>query len=498
MEPRSRLINRVVNFPWSGGPHAAVVAAFLAAAASVAAMTQITSLTAEPDTRFGRHGIARLPAEYGFRDMAVDRQGRVLLALSADPGGERQGDTSFKWALRRLRADGTTDQRFGRGGMATVRVPTVTTAVQWLATPEGPTTVAVGSRGESVLVGEIVRGRKVAAAAYIGVVKFTPDGERDKRFGRNGMVKLRVRRGHNRYPVEAFVQRSGRVVIVANFMRGNVTAMFRLNRDGSRDRSFGTQRWMTVIGRPAGLYPEKPVAVAMRRDERFAAAHLVKEGGEGSGYSVRVSGFTRNGRIDDAYGHGGYTTVDGGVQEQVFEYSYEMGLSIAPDGSQFVLTMVKPKGARYVRSGAGVLKFTTDGELDRTFGTGGMAAETWPGFAEQVATSNPKVMAARNGSVFLLGQGEAPWFESELATCNGFALVRLETSGRLDRNWAAHGRHCIGGDATGWEVPIAIDVDRRRRIVIASELDIADPWTFVSRVLVQGGAAERSAVSVSE
>jgi uncharacterized delta-60 repeat protein len=140
------------------------------------------------DRTFGRGGrIALWPDRAtgwaAARDLEVDRKGRVLVAGYASPK-RPEADAGFGLVLR-FRSDGRLDRSFAAGGIArsyaTSRRGARSTRLYALAVDARGGIWATGSAGPAA------RNKRHAVA-----VRFLPDGKKDPRFFKRGLLNLKT------------------------------------------------------------------------------------------------------------------------------------------------------------------------------------------------------------------------------------------------------------------------------------------------------------------
>lgn len=202
----------------------------------------------KPDRRFGRKGLAfvRWGREVKANALAAafDRRGRVVLFGSYD---------RYATGMARLLPDGRLDPSFARRG----RQP----FMPGLANERSA--VAIAPRG-AILVA-------ASAGADLGpppttLIRFRPDGRRDRSFGRNGVVRVGAKG-----PMVGFF--GGRRLILVSGAggfgeRGVALRAFKAN--GRPDRSFGRRGVVTAATSEANRF--RPAAAARQPNGRIVVA----------------------------------------------------------------------------------------------------------------------------------------------------------------------------------------------------------------------------------
>lgn len=284
---------------------------------------------------FGDGGIARVrqpvPASQAVAGFARQPGGRVLAAATADVGFEEAP------VLIRYSADGALDRSFGDGAGYVALAPdrsvngfAVSPAGQVLvgvydyprsrllmrSATDGSPVASFGSAGTLELSREIlvkalgfapdgdaivVATRRVAGTQEPGVVlRFQPNGEPDRGFGRDGRVDLRLPRGKEVRVSSLAIDRSGGILIGGR--TGGRFVLARLLPDGRADRRFGTAGWALPFA--GGLAKWAKVSLAGSR------IYLAGLAGQAERLRLTLMRFDANGRPDPGFGrHGRLTTA---------------------------------------------------------------------------------------------------------------------------------------------------------------------------------------------
>jgi uncharacterized delta-60 repeat protein len=265
------------------------------------------------------------------RAVAVQADGKVVLAGTARAGTFDSND----FLVVRLNLDGSLDQSFGTGGVATVGFDP----------PGGPggvagdeaTALAVAADGSVVVAGVIgaypVFGPQPIEGDYtaVGVARLTAAGELDATFDGDGRATiLNVDGAARQFALSAAdvaVGPNGTVVVLGNQFR------------------YG----LPPIPTPGGPAPESP--------EPFLAR------------------FTAGGQLDAGFGAGGLVR---GVGQDGYDWGSARSVAVGADGTVYTLTLGSDSATNSFAVPA-VSRYTAAGGLDPTFGTGGVAAAAAPG-----------------------------------------------------------------------------------------------------------------------
>jgi uncharacterized delta-60 repeat protein len=366
--------------------------------------TPSLAATPTPDLSFGSGGVV----EQGFMGMGgsvravfAQRDGNVL-AVGAyqsgyTPGPFGQPFPRFTGAIARYRADGNLDTAaFGQNGLVDpapagfapkmmlrsgklvgtsskglVRYDADGTIDPAFKT-DGATSIAWYSQTAAYLI-EQADGRIVAAGtvgAGIGVVvvlRFNVDGSLDTTFNNVGAAIAPLGNSVGDTCAGLTVTPAGKIVVAATAngpSYAQALALMQYNADGSIDTAFGAN------GRASNplLANARDVGIFLVRQ---ASGRLVVVGNRSSAglesspvsTGLLLTGFEANGSIDSAFGNGGTTVVNGinGAND----------VKVDIDGKLLVATQ-----SASATSPFSVMRFTTQGLLDTSFGDGGVLASS--------------------------------------------------------------------------------------------------------------------------
>ncbi len=307
---------------------------------------------AKPDRKFGNFGLASFALgskRLGVQPIGVVRadQGfRVIARVNGDVG------------VFAYKEDGSPDRSFGRRGWKLIEVVPGRGA-DW----DVPNAIARQS-GKTIVAGGITYVDPSISYRQLTVTRITDTGEQDRRFGKDGVVRLPGL-------VQAWgvdVDEQGRILTVGTRfghdggpLGGKAvpaqTQLVRLSPDGTPDRSFGKGGVLRLGGKRAF----KASAFSVDGVGRILLAGTdPNEEGE-KARADRLIRLKPNGKPDRSFGNGGTAETP-----SLTFWSKSMTLS----GNRIYL------GGERASSGSGaVLRYTANGALDGTFGEGG-ALET--------------------------------------------------------------------------------------------------------------------------
>jgi uncharacterized delta-60 repeat protein len=288
-------------------------------------------------------------------------------------------------------ADGDLDVNFGTAGK-------VTTDFELSA-------LAVQSNGKMVVAGPNHSLRQLELARY------NIDGSLDTTFGSEGKLTTDLFGG---YRSDLALQSDGKIVVVSNvFPSISDFWLARYNSDGSVDRTFGTAGKVAIdfhLTRALALQPDGKIVVA----------------GSSSGNQPALCRYNGDGSLDPSFGAEGKISTGFTGQALALQSDGRIVVagfvSITPSYSDFAL-------ARY----------TGDGSVDTTFGTGG-----------KVITAFYPNYDYRSGAAYavaLQSDGKIVAAGGDLVDESGLRLARYNSDGSLDTTFGIGGKVTNGVDA---------------------------------------------------
>jgi uncharacterized delta-60 repeat protein len=312
------------------------------------------------DDGFGAAGIAATPvgaAGAAASTLALEPDGRILVAGTTFA----QGTSSDAFALARFTPTGKPDVTFGSDGVVSTQVGASGAAVQSLALqPDGQILLAGTAFSNGPTDDDFA------------LVRYTPDGRLDPGFGNGGIVTTDFGTGEADAPPAldraggVAVQPDGRIV-VGGSTRGDYQAfvLARYNLDGSLDRTFGSDGKAQIPAVSAQVY-----AVIVQ-----ASGDLVLAGTAGSllGASTApfaLARFHADGLADLGFGSDGVVTTNfegsrSGARAATTQYDGKLLIG----GAQFGAPSAQ--GEALAQSGFALARYTSDGNVDASFGSGG-------------------------------------------------------------------------------------------------------------------------------
>jgi len=250
--------------------------------------------------------------------------------------------------------------------------------------------------------------------------------------------------------------------IIAAGRSGAAFALARYTRDGRLDPSFGTGGKVITtfhLAQATESAPPRGAAdVAIEADGKIVAA-----GGRGSDFAL--ARYLPNGRLDRTFGSRGKVVTDVRARPNQFDAFWERGanaVAIQPDG-------------KIIAAGAGpqnfaLARYTRDGRLDRSFGSGG------EGFTDFGAEDYAEALALQaDGKIIAAGR-----------SFTTFALARYLPDGHLDPSFGKGGKVVTGPVGDDYNVAQALALQPDGKVIAAGSSGPRFPAIALARYTATG------------
>lgn len=352
------------------------------------------------DRRFGDGGVSFLPSQTDALDAALLGNGKIVVGgqdlLAPYPEGAG--------IVARYRRDGSLDASYGTNGVATTPPRALLACEAIAVTPDGKTVCAQtdGSGSEGV------------------VVRFRRDGALDRSFGDGGFAVT-----DRTYAFTSVaVQPDGRILAGSATNRGQLA---RFTTDGALDPTFGTDG---VLGGVSGDPPVDGRAIALQPDGKILATATAR-----SQHLVRLK---TDGTPDPTFGHNGESGRIGILGAEI------RNIAVQPNGGIIIVGRVP--GPLWL-----VVRYTSDGTLDRSFGDLGTVVSKQGNGATDVGI-------LPDGRIAVGGRG--PRIKGN------FKLLVYRPNGTPDRTFGTNGRAQVQVGAPNMGGPVALIVQPDGNVVL--------------------------------
>lgn len=366
-------------------------------------------------------------------------------------------------------APGALDATFGRGGL-------VTTDISGSGSDDGASAIAIDRDGRIVVAGT---SSPEEGTYNLALARYEPNGRLDQSFGQSGLVTA----GFSGSAV--VIDSNGRIVVAGTMRSADMGSDFALARyaaDGSLDAAFGNDGLVTTDFPGTGALDTGTIdgasAVAIDGDGRIIVA-----GGSGlflptdeileaQSSDFALARYAADGNLDPTFGRGGLMTTDFSGSG-----SFDTGYAIAidADGRIVVAGWTGPLGGS---SSFALARYTPDGNLDSSFGHGGLVTTDFSRLGSDGEGSTLSAIAIdSDGRIVALGS-------IDVHGSGDFALARYNADGSLDAGFGDGG--LVTTDLGGADHAYAIVIDSDGRIVVAGSSGVADADFALARYRADG------------
>jgi uncharacterized delta-60 repeat protein len=366
------------------------------------------------DTSFDGDGVAISSGAGGVSSapfIALQNDGRIVCG-----GTAMLGAPGASLLLERFNTDGSVDASFGTNGIVTN------------ATPAGAFNevhaIALQADGKIVTAGRTT----IATNDAYSVARFTTSGALDATFGTGGLAAFSV---GSRGFANAMVIRADGAIVVAGSAKVGTRGDFgvaRVATDGTLDATFATGGKAMF---PLSNGGDGAESVAIAPNGSVVLAGFSFNGSDSDFLAARL---TPLGALDTTFGTDGVVTTGFGAGTN----ESAAAVSLRADGTAVVVGNTG--------GGTGVVRYTTSGALDATFGTSGKATPS-------TSIGTAAMVTDANGSMFLAG-ADGPFMSLFAIDANaapvasfGTVLVNFGTQGAVARGIARdkNGSFVLGG-----------------------------------------------------
>jgi uncharacterized delta-60 repeat protein len=369
---------------------------------------------------------------------------------------------------RCLLSGGQLDPTFGQGGLVTTAFSNQSGVSQGQASA-----LALQPDGKLVAAGWSLFGKQ---AKGFTLARYTSGGALDGSFGNGGIVQTPPPSHAEKSEVRALaLQNDGKIVAIGEASvspqtSGNDTefVLARYNPNGTLDTGFGGGKSPTgVVLTNLGSDLDEAGSVAIQPDGKIVVAGYQRVvTATQTIYKAEIVRYNANGTLDTAFGSGGIVQTPG--------LSGTSGLVIQSDGKLLVGV-----GA----DGFGLARYLPTGQLDPSFGTGGVTT----GYLPPGATSGGvgSVLLRGDGTIYAVGSTQT-WD----GTTNTYyvALTHFTSGGQLDTAFGS------GGWATDSRLdsPSGAVLAPNGDIMVAGRSTNRNPGDFALEAFLPGGALDTS------
>ncbi len=349
------------------------------------------------DPTFGTDGVVTtaIHPNYNMAETTVvQADGKILVAGSAGT------PSTYQMAVVRYNQDGSLDTSFGNDGTLRFLVGSLKSFVMDMAQqPDGK--ILLGGRTWDNVSGDFA------------LVRLNEDGSFDNSFGTNGISLIETPETE---ASEAMSLLDDGKILMVGYQNDHFTVA-KFNTDGSLDTSFGINGWAVVPFDNTASFADD---VAIQGDGKIVVSGFALN--NNNRFQVAAARLNADGSVDNSFGTNGKVIFNVGDWNDFGE-----GVAIQSDGKILI------GGHKWIsniqeRHDLFVARLNTDGSLDTSYGTDGVATAR---LVDGANYSNGIVLQADDKPIlagFTILQGEI-----------NMAVVRFDTAGNLDSTFNGDG-----------------------------------------------------------
>lgn len=379
------------------------------------------------DLTFGIDGIVLTNTgasnDYGT-SVVLQNDGKIVVAgVSSNRGHD-------DFSLIRLNSNGSFDKTFGVEGKV------ITTFSE---NDDNGHSLALQRDGKIIVAGWSYN--NIDSTSDFAIVRYNSNGSIDKSFGVEGKVVTPIGTADDKgYSVA--IQNDGKIVVAGYCSSRNVNscdfAIVRYNSNGILDNTFGVEGKAITPIRTADDYGR---SLVIQNDEKIVVGGLSYNGYY---FDFALVRYNTNGSIDKNFGIDGKVITSIGIHD----FKAEVSIAIQNDGK---ILMAGESDDSIV-----LIRYNINGSLDKDFGLNGKVF-TKIGSVNNVGKS---VAIQKDGKIVVAG-----FSEDDLDAGYGFALIRYNTNGSLDKTFSSDGKVITYVDSNDFGYSVTIQKDGK--IVVA-------------------------------
>jgi uncharacterized delta-60 repeat protein len=390
------------------------------------------------DKTFGDNGIVTtaIGDRYALvHSIAVQSDFRIVAAGFAYRG------KNLEFAIARYDTNGTLDASFGVNGIITTKIDTGDNSIRSLIIqPDGKLVVAGYSGCDHFNVN-------------FALARYNIDGSLDNSFGTNGTVITSF--GVISMVTSSARQVDGKIVAVGNMGSGvspdgNKFALSRYTTNGNLDSTFGTDGKITTAVRNID---DVANSVGIQADGKIIAAGTsYHDTNFDIGPDIAIVRYNTNGSIDTTFG------TKGKVITALNDDSFAVSINIQED-QKIVVSCSTYKGGIY---NFVLVRYTTDGSLDKSFGINGIVTTTISSENDQARSS----IIQSDNKIVVIGT-------SMNNSVHDFRIVRYNQDGSSDSTFGTDGIVTTAIDSSNSYL-CAVAIQHDGKILVGGEIYIND------------------------
>lgn len=320
------------------------------------------------DTSFGTAGHSTISTGvyefFGLQDFALQADGKIV--LTGDSGRGYQGTQSVGAA--RMLAGGGGDTSFNANGTPGLSHLLIPNSVHpddppYFPSPGIGRAIRVQPDGKILVATRLLSVDFTVAGRQSIIVRFNTDGTVDSSYGSGGIARTNFAGVSQTRAMD--LDTAGRAVLVAVGFPGVQLARFDTN--GALDPTFGTDG-MASYALPAGISiitaPSKAIVLPNGKILTVMNANRASDG------VLVVMRFDANGRLDTAFGDGGFSIAVAAPEN--LDGAFALDAAVMTNGHIVLAASTRHNTAFQSVFTSALVRFLPNGTLDSGFGPGGI------------------------------------------------------------------------------------------------------------------------------
>jgi uncharacterized delta-60 repeat protein len=388
----------------------------------------------DPDSTFNSDGIVTTDINNSSdvaNAIAIQPDGKIVV------GGSTIHLSLYTCALARYNANGSPDNNFGTNGIVVTVLGFNNLQVNALAIQPDGKIIAAGSAA-------------VSPSQYFALVRYNTDGTLDSSFSEDGVLLTNIDTSANKKVTSLILLPDGKMIAVGyiGLLPNYDFMLVKYLADGSIDGSFGNNGIVLTAVNPGSNFATSAV---LQNDGKIVVGGYTSLDFNNDFTLARYNG---DGSLDNSFGASGIVLTDLGTTDDVaYSIAIQDGKIVAAGRSGYYFAVVR---------------YTTAGILDTTFGEGGKVfTNIGPGinWAYSVAIqSSGKIVAA---GVRVNHQGDYV-----------FAVARYTKNGRLDKKTFGENGNVHTDIGPASDIALAVAIQSDDKIVVAGAAGVTEGTDF--------------------
>lgn len=308
--------------------------------------------------------------------------------------------------------------------------------------------MAVQSDGKILVAGSTLRSGAAEWSDFV-LARYTSSGALDVSFGDGGRVITDFQFGYD-VASSVVVQPDGKILVAGITWQSHLTgydfALVRYTSSGELDLTFSDDGKVVTDFNEGADWAH---GIALQADGKILICGSTRAL-DGDGTDFAVARYAINGELDTSFGGTGKVITEFKAGE-----SDASSLVVQPDGRIIV------GGSVFARSGGGarfaLVRYTTVGKLDPSFGTGGKVMSDFAGTEEWISA----VVVRPTGKIVVAGS-----ITSGKALGYNYVVAQYSGAGKLDASFGKQGK-VVTDFAGGHDLAAGLALQRDGKIVIA-------------------------------